>query len=204
VSDDDWLAERKQRMADLTAQAEADVAESRRHRERLGDAGPVVVRSRRRHWYTDVLAVAVLVFVSWLLISSALTLARFTGNSLDDARRRGTATVEQCRRRGPITLLHGFGSYRECTVSVVWNTSYPSRIVISKPGFFASDKPGDTFEIGENTGSRGRIGYSRAALPDRPWITVVAGIIDVIGALLLLIVVVYVWRSVKEMVRRRP
>jgi hypothetical protein len=203
VSDDEWLAERKRRMAELTTQAEADLAGSRRHREPPADAGPVVVRSRRGHWYTNVLAVAILLLVSWLLISSALTLARFTGNSLDDARRRGTATVEQCRRRGPITLLHGFGFYNECTVSIAWNSGYPSRVVISKPGFFAGAKPGDTFEIGENTGSRGRVGYSRAALPERTWITVVAGVIDVVGALLLLTVFFYVWRSARDLLRRR-
>jgi len=203
VSDDEWLAERKRRMAELTTQAEENLAESRRPHEPPGDTGPVVARRRRGHWYTDVLAVAVLLFVSWLLISSALTLARFTGNSLDDARRRGTATVEECHRRGPVTLLHGFGFYRECTVSIAWTSGYPSRVVISKPGFFTDEKPGDTFEIGENTGSRGRIGYSRADLPQRTWITVIAGIIDVIGALLLLTVLFYLWRSLRDLFRRR-
>lgn len=203
MSDDEWIAERKRRMADLAAQSEADLDRARQPAEPTGGGSPVVVQARRGHWYTDLLALAGLLVVSWLLISSALTLARFTGNSLDDAGRRGTATVENCERRGPITALHGFGFSNECTVSIAWNTGYPTRVVISKPGFFKSDRPGDTFEIGENTGSRGRIGYSRAGLPDRPWISGIAGVIDVIGVLPLLAAIFYLRRSVTGVFRRR-
>jgi hypothetical protein len=192
VTNEDWVAERKRRMAEVTAGLEAEAEPPRQRGKRVGG-----------HWYTDLLALAILLAVSWLLISSALTLARFTGNSLDDAGRRGTATVEQCDRRGPITVLHGFGFYRECTVSIAWNTGSHSRVAIDKPGFFRDDKAGGTVEIGQNTGSRGRLGYSRAALPDRPWITVVAGVLDVVGALVLLAVVFYLWRSVQGVLRGR-
>lgn len=203
MSDEEWLAERQRRMAELTEQSETSRAHTRQPRTPPTAGGPIALRSRRGHWYTDLLAVMILLVVSWLLISAALTLARFTGNSLADAHRRGTATIERCERRGPVTLLHGFGFYDQCTVSIAWSSGYPTRVVIAKPGFFRGDRPGDTFEIGENTGSRGRIGYSRAALPERTWITVIAGVLDVIGALILLAVLVYLWRTLRDAVRHR-
>ena len=194
MTDDEWIAERKRRMADLTAASEAEAGRVRRRGQTFGRG--------RGHWYTDLLGLAILLIVAWLLISSALTLARFTGNSLADADRRGTARVEECDQNGPIALFHGFGFSRACTVSIAWNTGSRSRVLIDKPGFFSDEKAGDTFEIGENTGSRGRIGYSRASLPDRTWIVVIAGIIDVVGALVLIAVVFYLWRSLKGVFRR--
>jgi hypothetical protein len=200
VTDEEWIAERKRRMNEILAELEADRVRYRDDPDSTSD--PVVVRPRRGRWYDSVLAVLILLAVSWLLASLAFTLARFTGNSLDDARRRGTATVETCERHGPITLTHGFGFYDACTVKIVWDNDYPSRVVIGKPGFFNGEQAGDTFEIGENTGSRGLIGYSRAELPDRLWIAAIAGVILFIGVIPLLVVAAYLWRSFKDLFRR--
>ncbi|MEV4343490.1 DUF6346 domain-containing protein [Actinoplanes sp. NPDC049596] len=95
-----------------------------------------------------------------------MTIGRFTGHDFADARRTGTATVQQCERRGPITL-DSFGNYGQCTVTIAWTSGPSSRVLIDKPGFFTGENPGDTFEIGEHTGRRGCIGYSRPELPDR-------------------------------------
>jgi hypothetical protein len=200
VTDEEWIAERKRRINEILAELEADNARYRDDPDSTSDPG--VVRPRRGRWYDSVLAVLILLAVWWLLTSLAITLARFGGNNLDDARRRGTATVETCERHGPITLTHGFGFYDTCTVKIVWDSGYPSRVVIDKPGFFNGEQAGDTFEIGENTGSRGSIGYSRAELPDRLWLAAITVVIGIIGAIPLLVVAAYLWRSFKGLFRR--
>jgi hypothetical protein len=199
VTDDDQrAAERRRRMADLLAQSEADVARTRA----AAAAPPPVVDTRRRRPMMNALGVLILLAVAFLLVGTALTIGRFTGNNLDDARRRGTATVESCSKQGPISLK-GFGFYDSCTVTIQWNTGPTSRVRIAKPGFFQGEKPGDSFEIGENTGSRGRIGYSRAALPDRGYVTVLAAIIGILGVLPLLAVAFYLREIIKDAFRRR-
>ena len=202
MTDQEWIAERRRRMADIIAELETEQSDEPAADE-VAPTDGIRAGRRRDRWYTSLLALLVLLFASWLLISCAFTLGRFTGNSLSDARQRGTATVEQCLRRGPVTLWHGFGFYRECTVTVTWADGSRNDLTISKPGFFTKDKPGDTFEIGQNTGSRGRVGYSRAELPERTWVAVVAGVLDVVGALLLLAILISLWRDTKNRLRRR-
>jgi Flp pilus assembly protein TadB len=77
VSDEDWIAERRRQLDDLIAESEA---ESAPRRQKTG------------HWYTDLLALVILFVVSWLLISSALTLAHFTAASVTRAPRCRTGS----------------------------------------------------------------------------------------------------------------
>jgi hypothetical protein len=136
-----------------------------------------------------------LIGVSFLLVGTALTVARFSGYDHGAARRVGIATIERCSLRGPISL-NGFGYYDRCTVSVVWNNGSPSRVTIDKPGFFAEDngeRVGDTVDIGENRG-----GYSRPEFPERPWITLLARLIALLGLLPAVAAAVYLrqaWRT---------
>lgn len=199
MTDNEWMAERRRRMDELLA---ASGTGRERADDEPPDAATPAARARRGKWYTDLLALALMLTASWLLISTALTIARFTGNDLGAADRRGVATVERCTRQGPVTLFHGFGWYDRCTVSIRWNAGGSSRLTMSTPGFFHGERVGDTFEIGENTGTRGRVGYSRAAVPDRSWVTVIAVVVAIIGALPLLGVVAFLRQSLKRLFRR--
>jgi hypothetical protein len=199
TDDKQRAAERRRRMNELLAQAEADVARTRAAKEDPV-TGPVV-EVRRGRWLNNVLGVVILLVLAFVLGATAMTIARFTGRDFQDARLRGTATVEQCERRGPVSLK-GFGYYQRCTVDIDWDTAAGIRVAIDKPGFFTNAKPGDTFEIGQNTGSRGSIGYSRPELPNRGWVTLIAAIIGFLALLPFLAAVTYVWSSIKDAFRR--
>jgi Family of unknown function (DUF6346) len=201
MTDNKRSAERRRRMAELLSQAEEDVARTRAARRASTEVGPVA-EVKRGGLLNKVLGVVILLALSAVLAGVAMTIARYTGPDIGDAVRRGTATVEQCERRGPVSF-DGFGYFHQCTVKIAWNTGPASRVVIDKPGFFTNERPGDTFEIGQNTGSRGRVGYSRAELPDRGWVTSISAVLLFFAVLPLLAVVVYLREGVKDMVRRR-
>jgi hypothetical protein len=202
MTDEDRAAYRKRRMAELLAEAEQNVARTRAAKEQPAtDAGPVVEVKRGR-WWNNTLGVIVLLALSFVLTATAMTIGRFTGHDFADARRTGTATVEQCERRGPVSLK-GFGYWQQCTVSVAWNGGPSSFVLINEPGFIKGEKPGDTFKIGEHRGSRGSVGYSRPELPARGWVTAVGIILWIIGFLPALAVFFYLRESIKDVFRRR-
>jgi hypothetical protein len=152
----------------------------------LGEPSPPP--PRQRNGWTEALFAAVLVGVSFLLVGTALTTARFTGPDYAKADRTGTATVERCTERGPITL-HGFGYYRRCAVTVAWNLRGPDRVTIDQPRFFDADpgdRIGDSFAMGRNGGT-----YSRPEVPHRRWVTVLGWGIGLLGLLPLLALAIY-------------
>ncbi|WIM96979.1 DUF6346 domain-containing protein [Actinoplanes oblitus] len=195
MTDENRAAYRKRRMAEILAEAEANRARSRAARKAAEavEYGPLA-------WLRTVLLALGLLAVSFLLIATAMTVSRFTGADFADADRTGVATVERCERRGPVSLS-GFGYYNVCTVSIGW--SGRSSVKIDKPGFFTDEKPGDTFTIGENPGSRGRVGYSRAEVPDRGWVTFIGVVIFGAGLIPVLFVVALVWEGMRRLFRRR-
>ncbi|GIF25739.1 hypothetical protein BJ973_004014 [Actinoplanes tereljensis] len=202
MTDEDRAAYRKRRMAELLAEAEADVTRTRAAKqEPATEAGPVV-EVKRSKWLTNLVGIIILLALSFVLIATSMTIGRFTGHDFADARRTGTATVEQCERRGPISL-DGFGYYDQCTVTIAWNNGPSSRVLIDKPGFFKGEKPGDTLQIGEHTGSRGSIGYSRPELPDRGWVTAIGIALWIIGALPLMAVLFYLREIFRDLIRRQ-
>jgi hypothetical protein len=202
MTGEDRAAYRKRRMAELLAEAEADVTRTRAAKqEPAAEAGPVV-EAKRGKWLTNLFGIVILLAVSFVLIATAMTIGRFTGHDFADARRTGTATVERCERRGPIRL-DSFGYYDECTITIAWNGGPSSRVLIDKPGFFKGEKPGDTFQIGEHTGSRGSIGYSRPELPERGWVTAIGIALWIVGALPLLMVFYYLRGLLKDLIRRK-
>ncbi|WP_436524279.1 DUF6346 domain-containing protein [Actinoplanes sp. HUAS TT8] len=182
----------------MLAEAEAGVARSRAAKKRAAETGPAV-ETKRGGWFRDVLGVLIILAVSFVLLATSMTVARFTGADFADAGRTGEATVVSCERRGPISLK-GFGYYKACVVSVAWG-GY--RVRIDKPGFFTDEKPGDTFTIGENRGSRGSVGYSRAELPSRGWVTFIAAVIGFFGVVPILLLLGMVRDWFKGLFRRR-
>lgn len=200
MSDDERRAERRRRMDELLAAAEADVARTRAAREKADNPGPVVER-KRGTWWGSLLGVLILLALSAVLLGAAATVSRWTGAPYDEARKVGTATVEECERRGPISLK-GFGFYDRCTLEVRWGTG-PSRLVIDDPGFMMGEKPGDQFQIGENSGFRGSISYSRPELPDRGWVGAIAFVFGLLAVLPFLGVLVYIKEKVRDLRRRR-
>lgn len=202
MTDEDRAAYRKRRMAELLAEAEENVDRTRAAKNQPStEAGPVDEVKRGGSWNTA-LGVVILLAFSFLVTGTAMTIGRFTGHDFADARRTGTATVEQCDRRGPVSLK-GFGYWQQCTVTIAWNGGPSSRVLIAKPGFFQGEKPGDTFQIGEHTGSRGSIGYSRPELPDRGWVTAIGVSLWIIGFLPALAVFFVLRGAIKDLFRRK-
>ncbi|BCY05370.1 DUF6346 domain-containing protein [Actinoplanes sp. L3-i22] len=199
MTDENRAAYRKRRMAEMLAEAEAGVARSRAAKQRAAEIGPVI-ESRRGGWFRNVLGLLIILAVSFVLLATSMTVARFTGADFADARRTGEAKIVSCERRGPVSLK-GFGYYKACSVSISW--SGRARVTIDKPGFFTDEKPGDTFTIGENTGSRGRIGYSRAELPSRGWVTFIAAVIGFLGVVPILLLLAMLRDGLRGLFRRR-
>ncbi len=200
MTDENRAAYRKRRMAELLAEAEANRDRSRAEVEALEQEDPVA-EVRRGSWSGHVLLYAVLLVVSFVLIATSMTIGRFTGFDFSEADRVGTATVQSCERHGPVGWS-GFGYYDACTVTVDWGRN-GTRLSIDKPGFFKGEKPGDTFKIGENKRTKGRVGYSRAELPDRGWVTFAGVVVAIVGALPLLLLLFLVRDSVRSLFRRR-
>ncbi|GAA2884485.1 hypothetical protein Acy02nite_17680 [Actinoplanes cyaneus] len=146
------------------------------------------------------LGVLIILAIAYVLLATAMTVARFTGPDFADARRTGKAEVLGCERRGPVGLK-GFGFYEACTVSIPWGSR--RRVTIDKPGFFTDEKPGDTIVIGENPGSRGNVGYSRPELPSRGWVTLIAAVIGFIGVLPILVLLAVLRDGLRSLFRRR-
>jgi Family of unknown function (DUF6346) len=194
-------AERRRRMDELLAQAETEVTRTRAAKNEPPEPAAVAV-SRGRSAAGSALVVVVLLLVGLLLVGAALTLGRFTGADYEQARRQGVATVQDCERRGPVTR-HGFGYFDQCTVEIAWETGPSSRVLLDEPGFLRGEKPGDTFEIGENAGSRGSLGYSRPELPDRGWIAWLTAIVGFLGVIPVLIVLFLLKGMIADALRRR-
>jgi hypothetical protein len=89
-----------------------------------------------------------LALLGLVLFNAGTTIGRQTGPDFREAVPKGTATVEQCQRRGPFTLLDGVGFYDSCLVWTQWDNGRSERLRIDDPGFFRGEKPGDLIRIG--------------------------------------------------------
>jgi hypothetical protein len=196
TDDEKRPTERRRQMDEMLRQAEADVARSRAAKQR-----PVVDQRLGTAW-GSALGVAILLALAAVFIMGTLTVSRFTGADFDDASRQGTATVKSCERRGPMTTK-GFGYYDRCTVDIAWNDGQNLSVTIDKPGFIRGEKPGDTFEIGRNTGTRGSVSYSRPELQPQGWVVAVSIVFGGIALLCLAGVYIYLRAKIKDMRGRR-
>ncbi|MCU7725294.1 DUF6346 domain-containing protein [Actinoplanes sp. KI2] len=199
MTDDDRRAARRRRMDELLAEAEADVTRTRAARNSPAEAP--VVDQRRGTALGSVAGVLVLLLLAAVFMLVSATVGRFTGPDYHDAARHGTATVEQCQRHGPITW-HGFGYFDACTVSITWSDGAGPRVLIDKPGFMKGEKPGDTFEIGQNQGTRGAISYSRPEQPARGWVTAITILFGLLAFLCVGAVYLFIRQTIKDI--RRP
>ncbi|MDI6101795.1 DUF6346 domain-containing protein [Actinoplanes sp. NEAU-A12] len=110
-------------------------------RRQIRDTAPV---DDRRSVRTLVL----LALLGLALFNAGTTIGRHTGPDFARAAPKGTATVEQCQRRGPLTLFEGVGFYDSCLVWAQWSDGRSERLRIDDAGFFRGEKPGDTLRIG--------------------------------------------------------
>src|SRR5512142_3309281 len=117
-SDQGRAAERRRRMDELLAEAEADV-----QRARAAKTAPVADGARSATTWGTLLGIVVLLATSALFLGAAATVSRFSSPDYNDAREHGTATVDHCERHGPITWK-GFGFYNECTATVAWDNDF--------------------------------------------------------------------------------
>lgn len=200
TNDDRRRAERRRRMDELLAQAEADVARTRA--ERNNPVASPIVDERRGTFWGSVLGVLILLLLAVVFGLTAATVGRFTGADFGEADRRGTATVQRCERRGPVTWS-GFGYFDQCTVDVDWSDGAGPRVLLDEPGFMQGEKPGETFQIGQNSGSRGAISYSRPELPYRGWVTWAAVLFGALAFLCATGVYLFLRETIKDLRRRR-
>ena len=199
TDDDQRRAERRRRMDELLAQAEADVNRTRAEKNKPVESP--VIDQRRRTTLGSTIGVLVLLLLAAVFGLLAATVGRFTGADFDEASRRGTATVEQCERRGPITW-QGFGYFDACTLRITWTDGAGPRVLIDDPGFMKGERPGDKFEIGQNQGARGAIAYSRPEVPPRGWVTAVTVLLAIMAFLCVGAVYLFVRQTISDM--RRP
>jgi hypothetical protein len=143
------------------------------------------------------IALVAMLLIIFVLGELTMTVARYSGNDIDDAKRLGQATVVSCDRHGPIG--EGFGYWDECSADVVWDDGTIQRqLTVDKRDFFRSSEIGATVTIGDLGRSRGGSAYARDDRPPRPLIgvlTVVLAIITVLSAMLLIGIV---WTALRE------
>ncbi|MFI5492511.1 DUF6346 domain-containing protein [Actinoplanes sp. NPDC051859] len=196
--DDQRRAERRRRMDELLAEAEANVARTGAAKSQPAPA----VDERRGTAWGSALGVLILLVLAAVFGMLAMTAGRFTGPDYGDASRRGTAIVEQCERRGPITW-EGFGYYHACTVDITWNDAAGPRVVIDDPGYFKGEKPGDKIEVGQNQGTRGAVSYSRPEVPSRGWVTAVTVLFAVVAFVCIGAVYLFLRQTIRDLRRSR-
>ncbi|WP_127498963.1 DUF6346 domain-containing protein [Actinoplanes solisilvae] len=195
--DDQRKAERRRRMDELLADAETNVTRTRGEKDQPARA----VDERRGTAWGSALGVLILLVLAAVFALLAMTAGRFTGPDFGDADRQGTATVEQCEQRGPVTWK-GLGYYDACTVRITWNDGAGPRLLINDPGFFKGEKPGDKIEIGQNQGTRGAVSYSRPEVPSRGWVTAMTVLFGALSVLCVGAVYLFARQTIKDM--RRP
>jgi len=197
TGDDQRKAERRRRMDELLAEAEANVTRTRAVRNQPAPA----VDERRGTAWGSALGVLILLVLAAVFALLAMTVGRFTGADYGDASRHGTAIVESCERHGPVTW-EGLGYYDACTVRITWDDGAGPRVLINDPGFFKGEKPGDKIKIGQNQGTRGAISYSRPEVPSRGWVTAVTVLLAVLAFLCAGAVYLFARQTIKDL--RRP
>jgi hypothetical protein len=208
TTDDEWFARHRERLAKLQAQLEEERRKSEeeaaaRRAEREREALSPVQRSRAGEvgeWAKSIgflLIVVLIIFVAWEL---SMTLSRFNGDDIHDAKRLGRATVLSCERHGPVG--NGFGYWDRCTADVAWDGGQREKLTIDKTGFFNAKEIGHTVTIGDLGNFKNGRAFAREGLPPRPLITVVGIALAAIAVLPSMLLVWAAWIYVKNGVRR--
>ncbi|MFC6568950.1 DUF6346 domain-containing protein [Actinoplanes utahensis] len=171
----------EQRRAAVRAMAEAD-----RWRKARWTSPRTVPGDRRMPTWGLLLATV----AGWLVFNAGATIGRHTGGDFGDASVEGTATVERCERRGPLTVLQGIGFYDVCYLWVEWDREgwrqYPAeRILVEEAGFFKGEQPGDRIRIGYGI-SRPELRESPAHVLAMIALCAAGGSIFLVGSLVLL------------------
>jgi len=107
----------------------------------------------------------VLLLLAFGLSGAAVTVGRFSGKDIADAKRTGAATVLSCERRGPISP-QGFGYVDTCQTEIKWEDGALSRITVGND-FFDAEEVGKTITVGDMGTQRSRAVLARADLPPR-------------------------------------
>lgn len=149
------LAEIRQREAALDRQ-EREAADN-------GDPPPV----RERGYVQSFLFVVALLALAGGLLGVSVTLSRFAGEDMGDARREGQATVSSCIRQGPVTNK-GFGYWESCEVEIAWDGGGVDRLTIG--AIFTSADIGKKVTVGDLGMHRSRQQLAREDASYRPWL----------------------------------
>jgi hypothetical protein len=202
--DEEWWARKRERLARLQAQMADDgrdtndqvaTADTERVRETTSP-----VRRPTRGRVSGVWFLAVCILAIFVLGEVAMTLSRFTGMDIDDAKRLGRATVLSCERHGPVGA--GFGYWDRCTAEVTWENGQREWVTPRKQGFFKSNEIGRTVTIGDLGWSKGGRSLARQELPSRPLVTLVAGILGFVALMPAFLLLGAVWFFLRGVVRR--
>ncbi|MEV0898270.1 DUF6346 domain-containing protein [Actinoplanes sp. NPDC049802] len=166
---------------------------ARRRQDSVPPPHPAVIE-KRRDGRVPVRTLLLLAVAGLLLFYAGSTIGRHTGPDYQTSRMKGIATVEKCERRGPLTLLGGFGHYDACYVWVQWDRGEAERVLIEDPGFFRGERPGDTIRIGYGI-ARPEIGY-------QPVLEVLRYVLGGIGGAMVLLAVLGTASRVMESRKR--
>jgi len=161
-SPDDRIAERR-------AQLRAHEQQLDRESAARAAAGPGPQPQERRGGGT---VRSVLVFTGILLLAAgllgvAVTLNRFAGKDIGDAKLLGRAAVTSCTRHGPVTNK-GFGYWQRCAATITWDDGKVSRLSVD--AVFTSADIGTEVRVGDLGDYRTSKQLARADVERRGWL----------------------------------
>lgn len=145
---------------------------------------------------TAITAIALLL-LAFGLSGAAVSLGRFSGKDIADAKRTGAATVLSCQRRGPISA-QGFGYVDTCQTEIKWEDGTLSRITVGND-FFDAEEVDKTITVGDLGTQRNRAVLARADLPPRVMLQVASYALIVLAVIAGLLGAAGLW----GMIRRR-
>ncbi|GIE74163.1 hypothetical protein Aph02nite_01130 [Actinoplanes philippinensis] len=158
---------------------EAELAQERaEHEGPVSGDGSAAGDRRRPSRLRDTAFLAGIVVLSLLLVGVSTTLIGMAGRDFRDAQRTGSATVESCDRRGPVTN-RGLGYRERCTVTIGWDDGTATRL--TDDGTFTSSDIGSPVRVGYLGTHRYTLELAREDTPHRPWFTWIGGLVGLIA-----------------------
>lgn len=131
------------------------------------DLGAAVVRRRQGRPIRSFLFMVTLFLVAAGLFGLGVTLNRWAGEDMADARRTGQASVRSCVEHGPVTN-RGFGYWESCEVRVSWSDGEAESMTVG--AVFTAADIGSEVEVGDLGRYRGDRQLARADEPSRSWL----------------------------------
>jgi hypothetical protein len=175
------------RLAEIREQEQALDREIAEREARETDLEAAVVQRRKDGFLGPFLFTLGVLALAAGLLGLAITVNRWAGEDMGDARRTGQATVSRCAERGPVTN-RGFGYWESCEARITWADADLEAATVGD--VFTSADIGTTVTVGDLGRHRGDLLLARADEKRRPWlawlsygITIIALVPGLVGVL---------------------